>query len=253
MTQVKKVTGVIRDKQSDEPLPYISVYLSHIKLGGITDIEGKFLITSDNSFSKDTLRVTGIGYKDVNIPIASLKDSISITIKMEVLPPKTEVVLKSKYSRALWFWKKIMKNKFRHEKNYWDNYSYEVYNRLELDLRNINKEKLFNNKMMKPLNFILDYMDSTSEEKPFLPVYLTETLSDYYYQKDPFKKHEVIKATRADGIENESILRQMGATYQNVDAYANFIPVFDKRFVGPFNDNADRYYNFKLLDIDSLF
>ncbi len=252
MTQVKKVTGVIRDKQSDEPLPYISVYLSHIKLGGITDIEGKFLITSDNSFSKDTLRITGIGYKDVNIPIASLKDSISITIKMEVLPPKTEVVLKSKYSRALWFWKKIMKNKFRHEKSYWDNYSYEVYNRLELDLRNINKEKLFNNKMMKPLNFILDYMDSTSEEKPFLPVYLTETLSDYFSQKDPLKKHEVIKATRADGIENESILRQMGATYQNVDAYANFIPVFDKRFVGPFNDNADRYYNFKLLDTQYL-
>ena len=251
-SQIKKIAGIVRDKQSDEPLPYVSVYLAHILKGGITDSAGRFLIESDYSFSRDTLRITGIGYKDVNLPIASLKDSISLTIKLEVLPPKTELIVKSKYSRALWFWKRIMKYKAKHERTYWDNYSYEVYNRLELDLRNITKEKLATNKVLKPFGFVLDFIDTTSEDKPFLPVYLAETLSDFYYQKDPRKTHEIIKATKVDGVDNESILRQLGATYQNVDAYANFIPVFDKRFVGPFNDNADKYYNFKLLDTQYL-
>jgi len=106
-SQIRKVAGIVRDKQSDEPLPYVSVYLSHIKKGGITDSLGKFVIESEYSFSKDTLRVTGIGYKEVNIPVIALKDSLSLTIKLEILPPKTEVMVKSKYSRALWFWKKL--------------------------------------------------------------------------------------------------------------------------------------------------
>ena len=71
---------------------------------------------------------------------------------------------------------------------------YEVYNKLELDLNNVNKEKLEKNFVLKPFNFILDYTDTTSEKKPFLPVYLTETISDYYYQKQPYKTREVIKA-----------------------------------------------------------
>ena len=87
--QIKKVAGIVRDKQSDEPLPYISVYLAHIKKGGITDSLGKFIIESDYSFSKDTLRITGVGYKEVNIPVTSLRDSLSLNIKLEVLPPKT--------------------------------------------------------------------------------------------------------------------------------------------------------------------
>ena len=250
--QVNKVMGIVRDKQSDEPIPFISVYLAKIKKGGITDSAGRFEIHSDFSFASDTLCITGIGYKRVNIPVSTLKDSLSFTVKLEVLPPNNETVVKAKYNRALWFWKRIMKYKPLHQRSRWDNFYYEAYNRLELDLRNINKEKLGNKKLLKPLNFVLDYIDTTSEDKPFLPVYLTETLSDYYHSKDPKKTHEIIKATKANGVDNESILRQMGATYQNVDIYANFIPVFTLQFISPFNENGDKYYNFKLLDTQYL-
>ena len=127
-----------------------------------------------------------------------------------------------------------------------------MYNKLELDLDNVNKEKLAKNILLKPLSFVLDYVDSTSEEKPFLPVYLTETLSDYYYQGDPRKTREVIKATITNGIDNESIIKQLGATYQNINVYDNSIPVFNKMYVSPFSDNGDNFYNFKLLDTQYL-
>ncbi|MEP6682018.1 MAG: DUF5686 family protein, partial [Parafilimonas sp.] len=39
---------------------------------------------------------------------------------------------------------------------------------------------------------------------------------------------------------------------QNVDVYDNSIPVFNKTYVSPFSDNADNYYNFKLLDTQYL-
>src|SRR5207247_1664430 len=103
-------------------------------------------------------------------------------------------------------------------------------NKLELDLNNVNKEKLDRNIVLKPLNFILDYTDTTSEKKPFLPIYLTETISDFYFQKQPYRTREVIKATNASGFTNESMMKQLGATYQNVDVYNNSVPVFDKAF-----------------------
>jgi hypothetical protein len=161
-------------------------------------------------------------------------------------------VVKAKYNRALWFWKQIMKRKAENDKTKWDNYGYEIYNKLELDLNNVNKKKLSNNILLKPLNFVLSFVDSTSEEKPFLPVYLTETLSDFYYQKNPKRVHEFIKAAKTNGIDNESLIKQLGGMYQNINVYNNFIPVFDKQFISPFNSNADKYYQYKLLDTQYL-
>ena len=41
-------------------------------------------------------------------------------------------------------------------------------------------------KVLKPIKFIFDKIDSTNKnEKPFLPLFITETLSDYFYRRDP--------------------------------------------------------------------
>ncbi len=245
--QQKIITGIIKDRQSDEPIQFASIMFMRSKFGMVTDTAGKFAFILDKWYTNDTLRISNVGYKDVFIPLLHSKDSLSLVIKLDVLPPVNEAVVRVKYNRALWFWKRIMKYKALHNKEHWDNFSYEIYNRLELDIENINK-KVEQNKLLKPLNFVFNYIDSTSEDKPFLPAYLTETLSDYYYQKNPHRVREIIKAARTNGIDNESLVKQLGGLYQNINVYNNFIPVFDKQFVSPFNDNGSSYYNFKLLD-----
>ncbi|HEY2727344.1 MAG TPA: DUF5686 family protein, partial [Parafilimonas sp.] len=250
--QTKIIQGEILDKQSDEPIPFVAVKFLINGGGELTDSLGRFSIALNSLALNDTLRVTSVGYAPLQIPASELKDSAFITIQLTVLPPQHEIVVKTKYNRALWFWRKIIAHKPQNDKRHFENYSYEVYNKLELDLDNVNKEKLGKNFLLKKLNFVLDYVDSTSEKEPYLPVYLTETLSDYYYQHNPRKTREVIKATITNGIDNESIIKQLGVTYQNVDVYDNSIPVFDKMYVSPFSDNADNYYNFKLLDTQYL-
>jgi hypothetical protein len=250
--QSKKIIGFIKDKQSDEPIPFVSVFLQSAKTGRLTDTLGRFSIVVDFTFKTDTLKISSVGYKIVSIPISLIKDSASFVVHLEVLPPSGEAVVKSKYNRALWFWKRIIKNKLQNDKTRWDNYAYEIYNKLELDLNNVNKEKLGNNKLLKPLNFLLSYVDSTSESTKYLPIFLTETLSDYYFQKSPERIREYIKATKTNGIENESIIKELGGMYQNINVYKNFLPVFDKQFISPLNDNGEKYYNFKLLDTQYL-
>lgn len=250
--QTKSIQGEILDKQSDEPIPFASVKFLLQGGGMLTDSIGRFNLTLNNISSGDTLVVTSVGYTPTKVPVIDLKDSSFVTVQLVLLPPQTGVIVKTKYNRALWFWRRIIAHKPENDKSKYDNYSYEVYNKLELDLNNVNKEKLGKNFLLKKLNFVLDYVDSTSEKDPYLPVYLTETLSNYYYQRNPRKTREVIKATITNGIENESYIKQLGNTYQNVNVYDNSIPVFNKMYLSPFSDNGDNYYNFKLLDTQYL-
>ncbi|MFC4231793.1 DUF5686 family protein [Parasediminibacterium paludis] len=244
--------GVVKDKQSDEPIPFASVFFKLSGKGSLTDSTGTFTINAEQIVPNDSLRISGVGYNLVTIPYSALKANTLFEIKLEVAHAGTEAVVKSKYNRALWFWRQIIKHKPYHDRTTYNNYGYEIYNKLEVDIQNFKKESFEKNKLLKPLNFILDFVDSTSEDKPFLPAYITETLSDYYYQKNPHKARELIKATRTNGIENESLVKELGGMYQNVNVYSNTIPIFNRQFISPFNDNGDNYYNFKLLDTQYL-
>ena len=99
----------------------------------------------------------------------------------------------------------------------------------------------------RKFDFIFDNIDS-SERKPYLPVFLSESLSDYYFQRDPKKNKEIIKATRVSGVENESVSQFTGDMYQQVNIYDNQVPVFGKNFVSPVANNGFAYYKYYLLD-----
>lgn len=251
-SQKKIIIGRILDKQSDEPLPFASAKFKYSGKGVLTDSSGTFILETDKINPKDSLIISSVGYKALSISVNTFSDSTKFTCKLEILPPANEAVVKTKYNRALWFWKQIMKHKPYTDRTRWDNYSYEIYNKLEVDIENINASKLSKNALLKPLNFVFDYIDSTSEDKPFLPAYLTETLSDYYFQKDPHKAKELIKAARTNGIKNESLVKQLGGLYQNINVMNSTIPVFNREFISPFNSSAPNYYSYKLLDTQYL-
>ena len=209
--QKTTITGIITDSQSDEPIPFVSIALNNRSNGTLTDTAGKFSLSFTRN-PTDTLLITSVGYKPLRLTIAPFKDSLFIVIKMDIAPVGNDAVVKVKYDRALWLWKRIIAHKKQHDLGNYNNYSYEVYNKLELDVNNVNREKLADKKLFKSFNFIFDNID-TSETKPFLPVFLTETLSDFFYQQSPHKTREVIKASNTSGIKNESVTRLLGATY----------------------------------------
>ncbi|MBU2649288.1 MAG: hypothetical protein KKA81_00005, partial [Bacteroidetes bacterium] len=84
--------------------------------------------------------------------------------------------------------------------------------------------------------------------KAYLPIFLTETLSDFYYSSDPPGKVEVIKASKISGVENESITQFLGDLYQNVNIYDNYITLFEKNFVSPIANFGLGYYKYYLID-----
>ncbi|MBL0328385.1 MAG: hypothetical protein IPP64_02950 [Bacteroidetes bacterium] len=144
--------------------------------------------------------------------------------------------------------RKIIANKDKNDREKLDAYEYEVYNKVEFDLNNLS-EDFKNKKLLEPFSFIFDNIDSSNaKEKPYLPVFMTEALSDYYYRRSPKARNEVIKASKVTGLENSSVSQFMGDMYQNVNIYDNTILVFGKNFNSPISDNALLFYKFYLID-----
>ncbi len=235
------------DAHTKEPVSYASVYFASSKIGKTSDSTGEFSFYFNN-FKTDTLIVSYVGYDLYKIPVTTSANNKPITIQLERGGLYNVVVIRTKFNKGLYLWRKIMSKKKQYNRYDLTNFSYEAYNKLEVDVKNFNADKAKKNFLLKPFSFIFDKIDSTSEKEPFLPLYLMETLSDYGYQSSPKKFYENMKASNTKGVENESFSKLLGVMNQNVSVYNNYINVMDKDFISPFNDRADAYYTFTVPD-----
>jgi hypothetical protein len=252
--QTKTLKGLIKDSHSDEIVPFASMRLIGNGGGRLSDSAGEFVFRWENGWPTDTLEVTYVGYKDYKLALSpeilggiARHDLANLVVLLERAQYAADVIVRHKVDRGLLLWRKIVRRKKYNDRYRFANFSYELYNKLELDLNQVNKDKLRDIKLLKPFGFILNNVD-TLQGHPYLPVYLTETLSDYYYQRSPVKRREWIKGSKTMGVDNPSVSKMLGGMEQNVDFYQNFIPVLDKRFVSPLSDNGDFYYHYKVVD-----
>lgn len=247
-----KITGVVRDAHSEEIIPFATLQFPHTNTGMVTDVNGAYTFDL-SSIPGDSLQVRVMGYRLLAMPVKRNVPNQTINFDIE----RSDVSLKVHEVRAnvnfaLILLRQIVRHKPENNFDRIPNYKYQLYNKIEIDLKNVNKKKFSHNFLTRPFTFILDNIDSTSEEQPFLPVYLTETMSEYYYQKDPHKTKEIINASKTSGIDNASLMRLMGGMYQNVNVYDNFIPVFDKQFASPINNNGQLFYDYKIADTEYI-
>ncbi|MFN6373684.1 MAG: DUF5686 family protein [Chitinophagia bacterium] len=246
--QFKELRGYVKDDHSDEPIPFASIGFTGSQIGRLSDSAGRFVFRF-SKWPSDTLLVTYAGFEETRIFIDTTKQNIEIQIRLQRERKIEGVLVKSKLGRGVLLWRKIVRNKPRNDRRSFDRFGYELYNKMEVDLNNVNAEKMQKGILPpKPFKFILNNIDTASEEKPILPIYLIETLSDYYVEQNPHKTREIVKASKSIGLKNESVTKFLGGTYQNINVYKNFIPVFDKDFVSPISDDGDLFYNYRVPD-----
>ena len=248
-TQKTKITGIVIDAFSEETIPFVNVYFQGTKVGVITDLEGKFVIES--FYATDSLVISFIGYDKVIIPIQKdVSQNIEIKLKEATTNLQELIVISSDINPAHPIIKRAIANKKINNREKLDAYQYEVYNKIQLDLNNITEE-FKSTKAFEKFNFIFDNID-TSESKPFLPIFISESISDYYFKKNPKTHKEVIKGSKVSGIDNKSIAQFTGDMYQQVNIYDNQLSVFGKNFISPIANQAMMYYKYYLIDSSNV-
>ncbi len=244
-----RIMVTVVDAATKDPIPFVNVYFPNSDVATTTDFDGKFAI--ETKTPKDSLYAQYMGYiKQAKVVVKNKFQNIDFELKplsfelseVEILPGlnPAEVILK-----------KVIQNKDLNNREAFDAFQYEAYNKVQIDANNYS-EKITHNILLKPFAFVFENADtSTINGKVYLPVFFTEVLSDIYYRHQPKTYREIIRASRASGMDNSNISQLVGDSYQKVNVYDNYTPLFDKNFVSPIANFGLSYYKYYL--IDSLF
>jgi hypothetical protein len=244
----QSVEGKVVDSETQEPIPFATLVFKGTSIGAITDFDGNFAIK--NSINpKDTLIVSCIGYNAFAIAKSKIpKSGFTVKLSTNQVNLKTvEIKAKPKKENpAIPIIKAVISSRSENAPDKLSAYEVEIYNKLEFDMNNIS-EDFQNRKVMRPFQFMFENMDTTNG-KNYLPIFLSESISDFYYRRDPRLKKEVVKATKVSGLENESVTSVLGEMYQSIDVYDNNVRLFGRSFISPIAAGGLIYYRYYLLD-----
>ena len=255
---VTKVSGNVYEAGTNEPLPFVNISFENTSVGTTTDLDGYFEI--DSRFVSDNLCASFLSFKTQcqAIEVEGKNRGLEFYLEPESLQIEnvTIVAKRGKYRKknnpAVELMRKVIANKGENRLEGQDHYSYDKYERIELDINNITEEfkerKLFNK-----FDLIWNYLDTSEiNGKVYLPIYLREVNSEVFYRKKPEDKKEIrsaIKNTKFDeSIDDASITDLLDFLYQDIDIYDNTIPLLDNNFISPISPLALNFYRFYILD-----
>ena len=246
IAQVTKIRGTVIDEQTREFLPFVNVSFKGTSVGTVTDFEGRFFLETRSA--GDSITISYVGYIPKNIAI---KKGVFQEFAVELTPESfliDAVIVKPGENPAHPILRKIIGNKEKNNPENLSQYFYESYNKIQIDINNVEQE-MKDRKILKQIDFVFNHVDTNAVTgKTYLPIFITEAISDYYFQQDPRIEKEVIKASKISGINNESVSQFTGKIYQNINVYDNYINILDQGLVSPIANAGLFYYKYYLID-----
>jgi hypothetical protein len=237
----------VTDLETEKGIGFATIFIKGTNINLSTDMDGYYKVVL-----KPTAGYIGAkcsGYEGMQ---SALKRRAKVqVINFELEPIDTngnkEAMLMKSEAAARDIVRKVIKLKASHDKKNLSSYGYEAYNKIQINLVDLT-ERFKKRKLFAPFQFVFDNIDSTSEVRPFLPFFLTETVSDYYHQKRPLANREIIKASQVSGVDGLSITQFLGISTLETDVYAEYIELLRRQFISPATPLGMDCYRYYLED-----
>jgi hypothetical protein len=244
--QITQIKGKITDASTNEVMPFANVSFKGSTVGTTSDINGYYFIETKRP--GDSLVISTLGYEPQMVKIQKNKSQV---IDVQLHPQSIEidaVVITPGENPAHILLRNIWAHRERNSPKRYNSYNCEIYSKIQVDISNVS-DKLKEKKLMQQFDFVFKNTDSSElTGKKYIPILLSETLSDYYYQKEPKNEKEIIKASQISGTKNQSVTQFTGKLYQEFDVYDNFLTVFEDGFVSPLSEFGLLYYRYYITD-----
>lgn len=245
-----KISGRILDGETGEPLPYVTIVFVGTNIGTTSDFDGVYSL--EGEVQADSLKAIYIGYDaDTKAFTKGKEQQINFTL-FPTAGMLGEAVVRPGVNPALRIIEEAQKNRKKYNINRLESYEYESYNKVQLAVDNIS-EKFKKRKIFGAMEPLFDTISSfqTDSSLPVLPVFVSESLSDFYYHGAPRRTKEVIKASKVNGVgvgDDSYISQMLGSTFQQYNFYDNNLYILDKDFISPISTSAMSYYVYELVD-----
>lgn len=253
----RTITGTIVDAQTAEPIPYATIF---VKLNNGTrkavasDFDGHYHFTIPTKLATDSIYASYVGYITAEKALKAGSAEVNFRLTVNARALKAINITPKTYINPAW---EIMNNVVKHKPDNdlqkLDSYEYKSYNRITIAASNLS-DKLKQRKVIQkilPLMDSLKHMEGNDGVSPVLPIFMSETISNYYFQKDPESKTEHVERSRSVGvgIEDETLISQIvGTSFLQYNFYKNYLRLANKDFISPLSDSWKTFYNYELLD-----
>jgi len=244
------VKGKITDSNSGDPIPFANLIFKGTTIGTTTDFDGNYTIRTSNP--SDSLQASYIGYKPKHKIVRKGETQIINFQLEELVTNLQEFVLVAGENPAYPILRKVVKNKSKNDKRQLSAYEYDTYTKIEIDVDNMT-DKFRQRKAIKKITQVLDSVERIAGEdgKPILPLFISESVSKFYYRDNPQLTTENILHSKINGVgvEDGTMITQLiGTSFQDYNFYENWLSVVRKEFVSPIADGWRLYYEYDLTD-----
>ncbi|RFZ90756.1 carboxypeptidase-like regulatory domain-containing protein [Mucilaginibacter conchicola] len=255
-----KVSGVVTDAKTKQPMPYVTVTFAGTTIGAGTNAEGRYTILTTQDVKQ--IQVSFVGFRTAVRNITPNQEQTINVALSEDNRNLSEVFVKSakkkKYSNknnpAVELIRKVIAHKAQNQVENYDYAQYKQYERMNVSLSNLS-EKFKNKKIFKNYQFLFrEQADSTAMGgKILLPVYQEEKMSDNYYRKAPYAKKQVITASKQvkydeNFVDNNGLKSYFDRMYQDINIYDNNVSLLSNQLLSPISDSAPTFYKFFITD-----
>lgn len=244
------VKGKVTDATTGDPLPFANVVFVGTTIGMTTDFEGNYSLKTSSPV--DSVEVTSVGYMPkAKAIVRGTTQTINFQLQENVTSLQEVVVLAGE-NPAFEILRRVDKNRKHNDKRKLDAYEYDTYTKIEIDVDNIS-DKLRQKKTMRKITQVLDSVERIAGEdgKPILPMFISESVSKYYFRDNPQLRYENILHSKISGvgIEDGTLVTQfIGSSFQEYNFYQNWLNIVSKEFISPIADGGRLYYEYDLTD-----
>lgn len=229
-SQVHKATGIVKDSLTQEPLAFVSVSIIGQQKGVLTDIDGKFLIQSEQGFS--SLQLNYVGYKSKLVRCRTEAPLVISLSQSKIL--LHELVILAGENPAHRIIRKTIERKALNNPENLKSFKYETYNKFVYTVGEIKKQKH-------------DTVDPGFEK--FIGrshLFMMESVTERKF-KQPEHSKEIVKATKVSGFQDPSFAL-MATEFQSFSFYSDIIKVNNKNYVNPISKGTFNRYFFLIKD-----
>ncbi|MFA0963764.1 DUF5686 family protein [Roseivirga sp. BDSF3-8] len=242
------ITGRVTDAETGDPIPFANIVFTGTTEGGTTDFDGYYKIRS--SANRDSVTASFVGYVS-RTKAVSAAGEVSFQLVPDVIS-LDEVVVRPGINPAFAIIDRASENSRLNDKRELDAFDYESYTKIEMDISRMS-EDFQQKKFIRKVKSVLDSVKVIAGEdgNPILPVFISESISRYYYRNDPVLKKEHVLKTKITGVgvDDGSLVSQLiGSSFQEYNFYKNWVNIAGKEFISPIADGWKLYYDYDLVD-----
>jgi len=232
--QEYSIKGTVYDKETLEPLSFVSIIINNSNKGGLTDIDGRFKLSSNEK--PITLKLSYVGYESVDYSIAEKKSHFIYMKRTEVL--LDEVTIVPGINPAHRIIDSVIQNRVKNNPEMLPSFQYNSHNKLTfgIDTEVLKKKTAKDSAESEEITKMMN--------KTYLMLIESITNRKYLY---PGNTKETVIASKISGFK-DPMFSLIASQLQTFSFYSEYLNILDKNFLNPISKGSTDRYLFILED-----